>query len=455
MPGDSPCSGPRVLGSAGALRSVSWDTGGVTAWRIRDFHDDDLDAAIRLWDDPVASPAAPVFGLSDLIAAVRADSPAVVAVVGDDLIGTAVASVSGSRASLMRISLAKSWRQRGIGSAMLTALERRLVSVGVHRIDCLLADPGEVGAVALEHCGYTVRTDMIFYEKLEPVGPGDVGILEQLGGRMIRAGTWDQLGGMVREKELIERRIIMPLANPQLADRLGLVPPRAVILFGPPGTGKTTFVRGVASKLAWPFVELFPSRLAGDSPTGLAAALREAFGLLDELERVVVFIDEVEEIAGLRQPRTVTATQGVTNEMLKLIPSFRERDERLLICATNSVRALDSAFLRHGRFDYVIPVGPPDDQARHAIWERYLLAMPHGELDMDAVVDQSRLFTPADIEFAARRTAQLVFERVMLEGGADIVATSDVLRGIIDTRPTLTKEIVAEFEQDIKDYARL
>ena len=131
----------------------------------------------------------------------------------------------------------------------------------------------------------------------------------------------------------------------------------------------------------------------------------------------MLFIDEVEEIAGVRQPRTVSAAQGVTNEMLKLIPPFREQDERLLICATNSVRALDSAFLRHGRFDYVIPVGPPDPAAREAIWDRYLAAIPHGELDMAAIVEESRLFTPADIEFAARRTAQLAFERVLFEGG--------------------------------------
>jgi len=194
-------------------------------WRVRDFHDDDLDAAVRLWDSPASSGEAPAFGLSDLIAAVRSHEPAVVAVVG--------------------------------------------------------------------------------------------------------------------EEELIERRVILPLAQPQLAGRLGLVPPRAIVLFGPPGTGKTTFAKGAASRLGWPFVELFPSRLAGESPAGLAAALREAFALVAELEKVVVFIDEVEEIAGTRQPRTASAAQGVTNEMLKLIPPFREQDERLLICATNSVRALD------------------------------------------------------------------------------------------------------------------
>ena len=132
----------------------------MTPWRIREFHDDDLDAAIRLWDDPAAGSTTPVFGVSDLITAVRAHAPAVVAVVGDELVGAVVANVSGARAMVLRITLAPGWRRKGIGSAMLTELERRLVAAGAHRISCLLADQTEMGAPALENGGYTVRRGM-------------------------------------------------------------------------------------------------------------------------------------------------------------------------------------------------------------------------------------------------------------------------------------------------------
>src|SRR3984885_1819588 len=152
----------------------------MAPWRVRDFHADDLDAAIRLWDNPEASSEAPAFGLSDLIAAVRSHQPAVVAVVGEELAGTAVATVSGDRAWVMRISLAGPWRHRGIGSAMLGELERRLVTAGVHRIQCLLASDSEIGPLALEHSGYRLHRDMVLYERVEPVGPASAGVLGQL-----------------------------------------------------------------------------------------------------------------------------------------------------------------------------------------------------------------------------------------------------------------------------------
>ncbi|MGH9298818.1 MAG: ATP-binding protein, partial [Acidimicrobiales bacterium] len=312
--------------------------------------------------------------------------------------------------------------------------------------------------------GYKRRTGLVFYEKRETATLTNRGLLGQLGGRLLRPDLWESLGGMATEKRLIEHRIVLPLAHVELAERAGLESPRAVVLFGPPGTGKTTFAKAIASRIGWPFVELFPSSLAGESPAGLAAALRESFVLVSELDNVVLFIDEVEEIAALRRdgsapPSAAGAPSahgtGVTNEMLKLIPVFREREGRLLVCATNSVRALDAAFLRHGRFDYVIPVGPPDGEARAAIWDRYLVDIPHNKLDMAAIVERSALFTPADIEFAARRTAQVVFEHSIAGNTGAEASTETVLECIALTRPTLTPHMIEEFEADINDHARV
>lgn len=426
----------------------------MPAYRLRDFHDGDLDSAMAVWDQSRGpdEPAA-VFPVSEVMAAARAGQPAVVAVVGDELVGVAVAQVQGDRAWLLLIALGPGWRGRGIGSALLSELERRARGTGVRRISALL--PGAAtGTAALEHSGYRAVSGLTYFEKLEPVGPADTGLLASLGGRVLPTGLWDAMAGMTEEKQVIERRIVLPLAEPTVAERYAVTPPKAVILFGPPGTGKTSFAKAIASRLGWPFVELFPSRLAADSPGGLASSLREAFADLAELDSVLLFIDEVEEIAGRRSGLAVDPGHGVTNELLKLIPSFRERADRLLVCATNSVRALDPAFLRPGRFDYVIPVGPPDEVARAAIWTRYLGPTANA-VDVGQLVQASALFTPADIEFAARKGAQAAFEREVLHHRGEPVSTEDHLTAISDSRPTLTPEALTEFGEDIAQYTRM
>ncbi|MBU3687390.1 MAG: ATP-binding protein, partial [Mycobacterium sp.] len=123
-------------------------------------------------------------------------------------------------------------------------------------------------------------------------------------------------------------------------------------------------------------------------------------------------------------------------------------------CATNAVHSLDSAFLRPGRFDYVIPVGPPDQPARKAIWQRYL-GETNAHIDVERLVTASELFTPADIEFAARKGAQSAFEREMRDSRGQPATTEDYLRAIGDVRPTLTAEMLAEFERGKAEFARL
>ena len=422
-------------------------------WRLRDFHDDDLDQAISVWDQsrqPAEPP--PVFAISEVVSAARSGQPAVVALVGDELVGVAVAHFQGERAWISIIGLNRRWRNRGIGSALLTELEVRLHALGVRRIGALLSTDA-TGTTALRNSGYHEHGGLSFFEKVDHVGASDAGLLAELGAQSMPRGLWQAMAGMESEKQIIERRMVLPLTEPHAAEQYGVSPPKAVILFGPPGTGKTSFAKAVAGRLGWPFVELFPSRLAAPD-VAVASALREAFATLMELESVVVFIDEVEEIAGSRSGVPSDPAHGVTNELLKLIPVFRQRDERLLICATNSVRSLDSAFLRPGRFDYIIPIGPPDATARAAIWNRYLGSAAES-VDVDALVAATEMFTPADIEFAARKGAQLGFEREIEFRRGEPACTKDYLTAVHETRPSLTEAMLDEFSDDIAQRTRL
>lgn len=422
----------------------------MATWQIRDFEQEDLERAVHL--DLVTSGGddSPVFDLSEVVAALQERQPAVVATVSGELVGWAVGRVDGVRAWVLRLAVDPAWRSQGLGSAMLSELEHRLLATGVRRMAALVPD-GPTATKAFANSGFTQRASLLLHEKLETVAPRDAQRLRLLAGSVPPAGLWDQVAGMQAEKQLIERRIVLPLARPELAREHGVEPPRAVVLFGPPGTGKTTFAKAVASRLGWPFVELFPSRLAGHD-AGLPAALGTAFAEVGELDRVVVFIDEVEEIAGDRE--SGLGAPAVVNELLKAIVSFREGRGRLLVVATNSVRTLDAAFLRHGRFDFVLPIGPPDAEARTAMWQRQLRGAGEADVDVSALVAASERFTPADIGHTARVSAQHAFERTVETGLRRPATTEDYLAVLATTRPTVSEDMLRSFEDDIRAYAR-
>ena len=419
---------------------------------IRDLDESRLESAVKLWESTDPNDAL-AYSLSEVLAAVVARQPALVALAQDRVIGAIAARVDGERAWILRWSVEPESRRRGIGALLLRALERRLQALGVREIS-MLAPRDSLGAETAAAAGYSLLDHMLYLEKRQLHTTAADERIEELGGHWPSADLWLAIGGMEREKDLIERRIILPLAEHEEATRHGVVPASSVILFGPPGTGKTTFAKAIAGRLGWPFVEVFPSQLPGGDAHGRAGSLRELFEQLMYLDNVVAFIDEVEDIASARQTRP--ETHVIANELLKVIPSFRDGGSRLLVCATNSVRDLDHAFTRPGRFDYLLPVGPPDPTARAGIWGRYVSTISKDaadDVDLDALAGSSQSFSAADIEFAAQKAAQTAFERSLL-GEFAPATTDDYIRAANEVRPSISKSMARDFDEDIERFAR-
>jgi len=427
----------------------------MTTPRIRDYQPSDMDAILRLWEEVRTDGVEPVYALAEVLASCEKDH-AVVAVDGERVLGTAVARAAHDQGWIVLLAVTAAARGAGLAGKLLAELEQRMAPYGLTKLSILVPDQQQqIGA--LTRAGFQDRAHLSYFEREIPVKQRELAALRELGGRILPRDLWGSIAGMRAEKELLERRLVLPLADPGLADRFGVQAPRSIVLFGPPGTGKTTFAKAVASRLQWPFVEVFPSRLA-NGPQGLAGGLRETFLEIAELDHVIVFIDEVEEIAGRRGGEPPSAMQGVTNELLKIIPTFRDSPGRLLICATNFIRALDAAFLRHGRFDYVIPIGLPDAAAREAIWTRYIPEAASDAVDLDLLVARTDGYSPADIEFAARSASQAALEQSVFGASGDTISgpsTADYLAAIERTRATVSPTEAFEFREDIAALARV
>jgi GNAT superfamily N-acetyltransferase len=402
-----------------------------------------VEEVVRLIDAAGAATGA-AYSRSDVVEALQEHQPAAVAISSETLVGAGIARVCGPEAHLLAFALHPEWRNLGIGSALLRALDQQIIHSGAQRLVALM-HPGHVGELAFTNQGFSRTDGLYLYVRAVSMVPEELATVERYGGGFPPEGLWGAMKGFSSTKDLLERRVVAPLAHGELADQIGLVPPSAVLLFGPPGTGKTSFARAIASRLSWAFVELHPS-LLGQGSQG-AAALRLALDQLGRVERLLCFIDEADEIAADRAERP--HNEPIVNELLKAIPSFKSRSGRLMVMATNSIAAIDPAMLRPGRFDLIIPVGAPDLAGRAELAAEFLAA---GE--PDDIAGRTAGFTPADFALVAQRSAQLAFDRA-LGGGDAVVTDADVLAAVAATRPSVNTAAAERFELEASTYARL
>lgn len=419
---------------------------------IRDYADSDLSGAVHLLESLQRDPKTVQIDLSQFIVDVSEQAPIMVAVAQDTVVGLLTARTFGTTAWILTLAVSESWRQQGVGTGLIERLERRLAQDGVRRISAVLA-PGQVGHQSLINVGFEQSDGLVRLDKMSSLEPGEFEVISAFGGELLPEGLWDLAAGMSREKELIDSRIVRPLAAPSLARRIGLRAPATALLFGPPGTGKTTFARAIASRLRWPFIELLPSKMSA-ADRSLANELRNAFQEIGVLDNVVLFIDEFDELVPARDERPASAT--VVNELLKSIPEFRQRPGRLLVCATNFVNAIDPAVLRPGRFDLLIGIGPPDLEALTALWAQAIASLDvEDDIDPATLAQRSRGFTPGDIDLAAQRAAAVVFARSRSGEGVERVTLGDLVTALERTRPSISVEMQQGFDVHLDEYQRV
>ena len=161
-------------------------------------------------------------------------------------------------------------------------------------------------------------------------------ILNEMGAQTIGKVPWYTITESQPPKQIVQRRIILPLIQQDLSKKHGVVPPKTIIFFGPPGTGKTHFAKAIAGALSWWFIEIAPSMLMVDGSEKLGANLRLVMEKSRKLEEAVIFIDEFEEIAGSRDEAS-RVDKSITNEFLKQVPLLKNQGNNvLLVCKARS-----------------------------------------------------------------------------------------------------------------------
>lgn len=226
--------------------------------------------------------------------------------------------------------------------------------------------------------------------------------------------TYEDIGGLDEAIDRVREMIELPLKHPELFDRLGIDPPKGVLLFGPPGTGKTLLARAVANESDATFISIngpeIMSKFYGESEK----RLREIFDKASQQAPSIIFIDEIDSIAPKREEVQGEVERRVVAQLLALMDGLQARGRVIVIAATNRQDALDPALRRPGRFDREIELPVPTRNGRKEVLLIHTRGMPLGKnVNLDALADATHGMVGADLSAIAREAAMNTLRRIL------------------------------------------
>ncbi|HHW18624.1 MAG TPA: CDC48 family AAA ATPase [Firmicutes bacterium] len=271
--------------------------------------------------------------------------------------------------------------------------------------------------------------------------------------------SYEDIGGLRREIRKIREMIELPLKFPQVFERLGIDPPKGVLLYGPPGCGKTLIAKAVAGETDAYFLHISGPEIMGKFYGESEARLRAIFEEARANTPAIIFIDEIDAIAPKREEMGVEkqVERRVVAQLLSLMDGLEPRGDVIVIAATNLQNSLDPALRRPGRFDREIMISVPDQPSRLEILQIHTRGMPLAkDVDLDEISRITHGFVGADLEALCREAAMNAVRRILPDVGFRLdeirydvlqnleVTMDDFLAAMKEIEPSAIREIFAE-----------
>jgi len=268
--------------------------------------------------------------------------------------------------------------------------------------------------------------------------------------------TFDMVGGLKDVKADIRESLIVPLLRRDVAEQFGLEPPKGILLFGPPGCGKTLLMKALATELKVEMISVkcsdIMSKWYGESENRVAELFRTA----KERKPCILFLDEIDAIA---KRRDMYSADDVSPRLLSIILAEMDGLDKasgvIVVGTTNKPEMVDPALMRPGRFDKIIYVPPPDFEERIDILKVHLMGKPVApDIDLSEIAKRTERFSGADLANLVREAAILAMKRSLRTNTPSLITMNDFLTVLPNIKPSITLRMKEEYEKLKMDYER-
>ena len=278
------------------------------------------------------------------------------------------------------------------------------------------------------------KTDIVLLEK--PV--------KSVGSVKATGTTYENVGGLRAEVQRVREMIELPMKHPEVFQKLGIEPPKGVLLYGPPGTGKTLIAKAVANESGANFFSIAGPEIMSKYYGESEQRLREIFDDAQKAAPSIIFIDEIDSIAPKRGEVTGEVERRVVAQLLAMMDGLKERGAVVVIGATNREEAIDPALRRPGRFDREIEIGVPDRSDRIEILQIHVQNMPLADdINLESLADRMHGFVGADVNALCKEAAMRALRRYM----PDLTTEDEIPPGIMEQMQVRRED----FEEALKE----